>query len=124
MPNPCAIISIGVIILLIFSRIGEKAAGAEDGELALGEGAGEGDLNTCGFVHKGDRALFHALKHVHEGKLVVLRQLVVIVGIGDGQGQDACIDEVGRVDTGEALCHHFARSGNCSSHTPKQNLER
>ena len=51
--------------LLILSGIGEKTACFEDGELTLGEGAGEGDLNALRLIHEGDFALLHTLKHVH-----------------------------------------------------------
>ena len=38
-----------------------------------------------------------------ESQGLILSQGVIVIGVGKGQGQDTGVDEVGGVDTGEAL---------------------
>src|SRR5581483_10917037 len=84
----------------------ERGTGLEPFELFLGEAVVEPDL-ILGAVRVPDdgrdRAARRQGREAGEAHPVLLPHLVVVRGIGEGQGQDALFLEVGLVDAGEAF---------------------
>ena len=87
--------------VIAFFRVIQQTACPEHCRLPLGEAAADGDFTVSSVKRHG--AAVQTGVDAGEGQGLALGQGILVIGGGKGQGQDTGIDEVGGVDTGEAL---------------------